>query len=169
MNIRERVDKDHLADNYGADPATLLLMAEENTVIQGDSLHFDSLQQFIRSHDMADDTHWRHVDSLLDLHSFMDYFAMEMFSGNSDWPSNNLKYWKPSIHTGKWRYLMYDMDATMAAASWLPNDFDMFYWIPRASGRHDPCGDLPKPDPAPGIPSAVLEPPGGPHEHGPEP
>jgi hypothetical protein len=129
MNIRERVDKDHLADNYGADPATLLLMAEENTVIQGDSLHFDSLQQFIRSHDMADDTHWRHVDSLLDLRSFMDYFALEMFSGNSDWPSNNLKYWKPSIHSGKWRYLMYDMDATMAAASWLPNDFDMFYWI----------------------------------------
>lgn len=129
LNIRERVDEDYLASNYQVDPDSLLIMDEENHVIQGDSLHFDTLQQFIRTHDMADDVNFRRVDSLLDLHSFMDYFALEMFSGNSDWPSNNLKYWKPSVHTGKWRYLMYDMDAAMAAAPWLPNDFDMFYWL----------------------------------------
>ncbi|HRH70029.1 MAG TPA: CotH kinase family protein [Flavobacteriales bacterium] len=129
MNIRERVDEDYLASNHGVDEDRLLLMNEENWPIQGDSLHFDSLQRFIRTHDMADDAHFLHVDSLLDLHSFMDYFALEMFSGNSDWPSNNVKYWKPAIQSGKWRYLMYDMDATMAAASWLPNDFDMFYWL----------------------------------------
>lgn len=129
LNIRERVDEDYLASNYGADPDELLLMDEENHVIQGDSLHFDTLQQFIRTHDMADDVHFRHVDSLIDLHSLIDYFALEMFAGNSDWPSNNLKYWKPSVSEGKWRYLMYDMDAAMAAAPWLPNDFDMFFWV----------------------------------------
>ena len=128
-NIRERVDKDYLATNHSMDPDALLIMDEENHVIQGDSLHFDSLQQFIRSHDMSDDLHFARVDSLMDLKSFIDYFALEMFAGNSDWPSNNLKYWKPSIHRGKWRYLMYDLDATMNAAPWIPNDFDMFYWV----------------------------------------
>ena len=128
-NIRERVDADYLALNHGVDPEAVLLMDEENHVIQGDSLHFDSLQHFIRTHDMADDLQFARVDSLIDLKSFMDYFALEMFAGNSDWPSNNLKYWKPSTHTGKWRYLMYDMDATMAAAPWIPNDFDMFHWV----------------------------------------
>lgn len=128
-NIRERVDKDYLSTNHGLDPDVLLIMDEENHVIQGDSLHFDSLQQFIRTHDMANDQHFAVVDSLMDLKSFMDYFALEMFAGNSDWPSNNLKYWKPSVHSGKWRYLMYDMDATMNAAPWIPNDFDMFYWV----------------------------------------
>lgn len=128
-NIRERVEVDYLALNHGVDPAAVLLMDEENHVIQGDSLHFDLLQHFIRTHDMADDAHFARVDSLLDLKSFIDYFALEMFAGNSDWPSNNLKYWKPSVTTGKWRYLMYDMDATMAAAPWIPNDFDMFHWV----------------------------------------
>ena len=35
-----------------------------------------------------------------------DYCALEMYAGNVDWPSNNLKYWKPSITEGKWRYLL---------------------------------------------------------------
>lgn len=128
-NIRERVDVDYLALNHGEERDAILLMDEENHVIQGDSLHFDSLQWFIRGHDMADDVHFAFVDSLIDLKSFTDYFALEMFAGNSDWPSNNLKYWKPSIHEGKWRYLMYDLDATLAAAPWIPIDFDMFFWV----------------------------------------
>lgn len=129
LNIRERVDEDHLASNHDVDPDSLLLMNEENWPIQGDSIHFDLLQRYIRDHDMADDAHFAYVDSLLDIASLVDYFALEMFSGNSDWPSNNLKFWKPSVDTGKWRYLMYDMDATMNPVSYLPNDFDMFYWV----------------------------------------
>lgn len=129
LNIRERVDVDYLALNHGVDPEPILLMDEEDYIIQGDSLHFDSLQWFIRGHDMADDTHFAIVDSLMDLKSYMDYFALEIFAGNSDWPSNNLKFWKPSIHEGKWRYVMYDLDATLDAAPWIPVDFDMFYWL----------------------------------------
>ncbi|MCB9164544.1 MAG: CotH kinase family protein [Flavobacteriales bacterium] len=129
LNIRERVDVDYLALNHGVDPEPILLMDEEDHIIQGDSLHFDSLQWFIRGHDMADDAHFALVDSLIDLTSFMDYFALEVFAGNSDWPSNNLKFWKPAIHEGKWRYLMYDLDATLDAAPWIPVDFDMFYWL----------------------------------------
>lgn len=129
MNIRERVDKDYLALNHDLDAEELLIMDEENHVIQGDSLHFDSLHKFIRSHDMAVDAHFAVADSLMDLKSLVDYFALEMFAGNTDWPSNNLKYWKPSVHSGKWRYVMYDLDATMSAAPWIPNDIDMFHWV----------------------------------------
>ena len=129
LNIRERVDVDYLALNHGVDPEPILLMDEEDYIIQGDSLHFDSLQWFIRGHDMSDDAHFGIVDSLIDLTSYSDYFALEIFAGNSDWPSNNLKFWKPSVHEGKWRYLMYDLDATLSAAPWIPVDFDMFYWL----------------------------------------
>lgn len=128
-NIRERIDEDHLALDYGADRDELLLMEEENLSIQGDTMHFHDLKEFIHSHDLNDAGNWAHVDSLLDIHSCMDYFALEMFAGNADWPSNNLKYWKPSITEGKWRYMLYDMDATMNVVGWIPNDFDMFYWV----------------------------------------
>ncbi len=128
MNIRERIDEDHLAIDYGADRDDLLLMEEENLSIQGDTMHFHDLKEYIHTHDMNDPVHFAYVESLLDIPSFMDYFALEMFAGNADWPSNNLKYWKPSITEGKWRYLMYDMDATMNVFGWIPMDFDMFYW-----------------------------------------
>lgn len=128
-NIRERIDEDHLAINYGADRDDLLLMEEENLPIQGDTIHFHDLKEFIHTHDLNNETEWAHVDSLLDVASFIDYFALEMFAGNADWPSNNLKYWKPSVTEGKWRYILYDLDATMNVVGWIPLDFDMFYWV----------------------------------------
>lgn len=127
--LRERIDEDHLALDYGADRDDLLLMEEENWSIQGDTIHFHELKEFIHTHDLNDEAHWAHVDSLLDVRSFMDYFALEMWAGNADWPSNNLKYWKPSVAEGKWRYMLYDMDATMSVVGWIPNDFDMFFWV----------------------------------------
>ncbi len=129
MELRERIDEDYLAFNYGVHPDSVLIMEEENFSIQGDSIHFHILQEYIRAHDMNDPVHYAYVDSLIDIPSLIDYFALEMFAGNVDWTSNNLKYWKPSLHTGKWRYLLYDLDATMNLYGWIPIDLDSFYWV----------------------------------------
>lgn len=95
VEIRERIDADHLHYNYGADRGDLLLMEEENWSIQGDTAYSRALREFIRTEDMSDDANWQHVESQLDLHSLTDYFATEMIAGNVDWPSNNVKFWKP--------------------------------------------------------------------------
>lgn len=129
MELRERIDDDYLHYNYGADRSDLLLMEEENVSIQGDTIHFHDLKEYIYGHDMNDPVHYAYVDSLLDIKSFMDYAILEMYAGNVDWPSNNLKYWKPSINEGKWRYLLYDLDATMNIFGWIPIDLDSFYWV----------------------------------------
>lgn len=128
VEIRERIDADHLHHNYGANKDSLLLMEEENWSIQGDTAYSRALREFIRTADMNDDDNWRHVEEQLDLHSLMDYFATEMIAGNVDWPSNNVKYWKPAVSTGRWRYLMYDLDATMVLYGWIPEDIDMMHW-----------------------------------------
>ncbi len=128
IEIRERIDEQYLHYNYGADMDSVLMMEEENVSMQGDTIHFWNLMQFVYTQDLNDPANWAHVDSLFDLHSAKDYFAMEMHAGNVDWPSNNLKYWKPSITEGKWRYMLYDLDATMHLYGWIPEDLDMFYW-----------------------------------------
>lgn len=128
VEIRERIDKEHLHYNYGADLDSVLMMEEENISIQGDTIHFWDLMQFVYTQDLNDPANWAHVDSLFDLKSAKDYFALEMQAGNVDWPSNNLKYWKPSITEGKWRYILYDLDAIMQLYGWIPEDLDMFYW-----------------------------------------
>jgi hypothetical protein len=128
VEIRERIDADHLHYNYGADTDSLLLMEEENWSIQGDTSYSRALREFIRTADLNDEANWSQVEAQLDLHSLMDYFALEMIAGNVDWPSNNVKYWKPSVEQGKWRYLMYDLDATMVLYGWIEEDIDMMYW-----------------------------------------
>lgn len=129
MDIRERIDADYLEHNYGADPSELLLMEEENGPIEGDSAHFGELQRFIRSNDMNDPANFAYVESQLDIASFKDYFAVQIHAGNADWPANNLKYWKPSPTRGKWRYILYDLDATMNIYGWIPMSYDEFWEI----------------------------------------
>lgn len=129
MNLRERLSPKDVALNHGVDRDGVLFMDQENIPVQGDSIHFAELHSYIVDHDMNDAVHFAHVDSLLDIQSLKDYLALEIFAGNVDWPTNNVRAWKPSITTGKWRYVMHDLDATMNVYGWIPMDVDLFQRI----------------------------------------
>jgi hypothetical protein len=129
MNLRERVSRHHVANHYDLPVDSILLMQNENLPMQGDTIHFATFDQFIRSNDLSDPAVFEAVADQLDIASFKDYFALEIFAGNVDWPANNVRYWKPSITEGKWRYLLQDLDATMNVFGWITMDVDMFDWI----------------------------------------
>ena len=37
-----------------------------------------------------------------------------------DWPGNNLRLWRPQTEGGKWRFLLYDLDAVIGDVHWDP-------------------------------------------------
>ena len=41
---------------------------------------------------------------------FIDYWILEVFVGNYDWLSNNIKYFRPRSGEDKWRWLIWDLD-----------------------------------------------------------
>src|SRR5690606_5878725 len=55
--------------------------------------------------------------------NFVDYQLAQIYFGNSDWPTNNVRYYRkktsayepdaPLNHDGRWRWLHYDLDFTM--------------------------------------------------------
>lgn len=51
-----------------------------------------------------------------DFDNWMDYYIVETYSGNKDWFPNNAKFWKSSS-TGKWRYVLNDLDAGFGRTS----------------------------------------------------
>jgi len=51
-----------------------------------------------------------------DFNNWMDYYIVETYSGNEDWFPNNAKFWK-SETTGKWRYVLNDLDAGFGRTS----------------------------------------------------
>ena len=92
-------------------------MEEDSTVLAGDPQAFDSLYRYCISHDLSSDENYKIVEELLDISSMMDYFIVETFFNNTDWPYNNIKYWKPKIG-GKWKYILIDTDAALNAYTW---------------------------------------------------
>jgi len=47
----------------------------------------------------------------LDIDSYLDYLAIELYSGNIDWPDGNIKVWRPlTTPKSTWRWILYDLD-----------------------------------------------------------
>lgn len=76
---------------------------------------------------------YQHINQYIDMPSLVDYFVIELFSANVDWPYNNAKYWRydaeedyqesvtvPELD-GRLRPVLFDLDAAFGAGY---SDFD---------------------------------------------
>ena len=57
------------------------------------------------------------LESRFDIENYMDYFIVQTYIQNMDWMGiawglNNVKLWRPDTTGGKWRYVIYDTDAS---------------------------------------------------------
>lgn len=56
---------------------------------------------------------------LIDIESCVDYYAVEMYIANTDWPYNNYLLWRVrnpagnAYYDGKWRFVLYDLNISM--------------------------------------------------------
>ncbi len=55
--------------------------------------------------------------TLLDVDEFCNYMAIQLYLGNNDWPQNNQKAWRPIAENGKFRFVLYDLDAAFTNSS----------------------------------------------------
>jgi hypothetical protein len=111
QNIRQRYDNQYLALRKGVDPDNIdYLTGPGAEVEEGDAVHFLATYAYILDNDPADPVHFDFVRGRIDLENFATYYAIQLFIGNSDWPQNNIDYWRPRTETGRWRWLLYDTD-----------------------------------------------------------
>lgn len=70
--------------------------------------------------DLTDDEVFAELCELVDMENMLQYFAIETYIGNWDWPLNNVKLYRyyssngvygEGRQDGRWRYLYYDMEA----------------------------------------------------------
>jgi hypothetical protein len=119
-NIRERYDKHYLARVYGVDEDGIDLLTRDGEIREGGRVHYVNTLNYIRDHDMASDIHFEHIGTRIDLENFMDYQIANIYVVNTDWPANNIDFWRkqtfayepdsPYGHDGRWRWLAYDLD-----------------------------------------------------------
>ncbi len=116
QNMREKIDRYYLEANYGVDPERVDILTEQGEVISGDNADFLNLINFVQQHDLSQDTNFQRVEEEVNIASFTDLMAINIFVVNTDWPHNNMKWWREQ--GGRWNYFLLDLDATSSLFSY---------------------------------------------------
>jgi len=96
---------------------------------------WDSLVDFITGNDMADPDNYAYVKSVYNTGSLIDYFILNSYVVCMDWLNWNTGWWRgknPEGDKRKWRYILWDMDATFG-------HYVNYTGIPDTGAGADPC------------------------------
>ena len=104
---------------------------------------WDALVAFIMANNMGPGPNFDYVQHELKWKSLCDYFMFNSYVVNQDWLVWNTAWWRGRDTTGsklKWRYTLWDMDATFG-------HYINYTGIPDPSANADPCNAENLPDP----------------------
>lgn len=111
LNLREKVNEKYLEANHpGVDSKRVDILQSDAEVVEGTNEHYLAMMDFIQRYSPAISTHYDSIKKMMDVSNFMDYQVAEIYYNNTDWPGNNIKYWRPQTVNGKWRWILYDTD-----------------------------------------------------------
>lgn len=118
-NMREKIDEFYLQENFDLATKDVDLLEKNDIVLKGDNKDFLELYEYITNHNLSDENHYNTVCKQIEITNLIDYFAVELYIVNSDWPQNNVKYWRQG--DGKWQYIFIDADNSMGFITSLQN------------------------------------------------
>ncbi|MCH2225541.1 MAG: CotH kinase family protein [Crocinitomicaceae bacterium] len=147
--IREKADDHDYTDYYyDQDKYDLQYLKRWGTLDEdygapNAQVDWQNLVAYVDGNSMAPGPEFDNVDSLLNWKSMCDYFVFNSYVVNQDWLNWNTAWWRgmdPDGDKKKWRYVLWDMDATFG-------HYINFTGIPDPSANADPCNveNLPNP------------------------
>ena len=107
-NMREKINEHMLASKHNIDADAITLLTNNAEEIRGSNAEYIQLINYINTTDLSLDSNFEYVNERVDLKEYALYQAANIFFSNTDWPGNNIKFWKHP--EGKWRWIMYDTD-----------------------------------------------------------
>lgn len=111
INIRERSNHHHAYSNWGYEKENLDLVqnsASGNTFL-GERDTFNRLLGLLDK--ASNDATYNEICNIIDIDEFINYIVIQSFAGNSDWMSNNVKFYRSQNHDGRFRWILFDLDA----------------------------------------------------------
>ena len=110
LNIREKISEHFIAENHPVDPSNLDVLESNIQVIHGDALNYREFIDFLEANNMGKEENYQEVQKFIEVDNFITYQVAQIYFDNKDWPGNNIKYWRPRLPGGKWRWILYDTD-----------------------------------------------------------
>ena len=110
-HLNERMDEHFIEDYFGFENIDLL--SADAKVEKGSNTDFLKLKNYLDENDLSQDIHYIQLSHWIDIDNLIDYYCAQLFFANTDWPHNNIKFWKAQ-ENGKWRWLFFDCDECMS-------------------------------------------------------
>ncbi len=131
-NIRERYDKHYIKRVYDIDEEDLDLLTGNAWRKEGNNHHYVETIEYIEANGLQEDIHYEYIQTRIDTDNFIDYQIANIYSANTDWPSNNIDFFRkrtdsyqpytPHGHDGRWRWMAFDMDFGFGIWGKSPNE-----------------------------------------------
>jgi len=109
-NLRERLTDRYVEAHYGISPDNMDLLELDGYASAGDAVHYTNMITYIQTHPLVLQQNYEYIKTQMDVPDFINYEVAQIFLNNTDWPGNNIKYWRPRTSDGKWRWMLYDTD-----------------------------------------------------------
>jgi parallel beta-helix repeat protein len=136
-NIREKQNEDYLEANRGIDPNNInMLEGPYGSVIEGSNEDYHLLQDFMANNNLNDPDNYAFLEGKIDIDNYIDYQTAEIYMGNYDWPGLNIKFWNENKHSGKWKWMLFDLDAGFGL--WSTYGYSMIHHATRTDGPNWP-------------------------------
>lgn len=137
-DMREKVDDSDYTDYYynlDGDEIDFIKTWGGTWAEYGTTANWNTLRTYILANDMTDPVKFQYVADRLNLLSLADYFIINIHTVCKDWLNWNTSWWSGMDASGnkqKWRYTLWDMDATFG-------HYINYTNIPNVNANADPC------------------------------
>lgn len=121
-NIRDRLDGRYIETHYGLDEEDITILDRNGEYDRGDPDgvgHYNAMRSFLNNPGVGAPENYAEIQTRMDVDNFADYNIGQIYFANTDWPGNNIQFWRasrsfdpdaPRGHDGRWRWMMYDTD-----------------------------------------------------------
>ncbi len=125
-NVQERLDKYYLKYHYGVNEDNVAIIegpyARVEDLVEGDETdcsNYISMRDYAEEKDIRLAENYQHLQSLMDVDSYIDYNVLRIYSGDVDSVTKHMYAWREKngsgVTDGKWRWQTKDFDGSMAA------------------------------------------------------
>ncbi len=113
-HLREKINEHFIGINNDVDPDDVIILEGDGAIVKGDNKEYLELVDFLnKNYSLGTAEKYSYVEGEVDIDNYIKYQLVQIFFYNTDWPSNNIKYWRTIHPNSKWRYIIYDTDFAM--------------------------------------------------------
>lgn len=126
-------DEEYFEEKYGEYEGEMAVIGSGETNMTGEpgsgaeeqcAAEYNELYAKYSAMDLTEDEACGELNRYIDLENYLQYYALEIYMANRDWPYNNIQayryvaapgeeYREGTVFDGRYRYLLYDVDTTM--------------------------------------------------------